>query len=313
MAKEPRILYGKVAAITGGARGIGLATAQAFAREGIKVAIGDLDGEQSQQVAEQIGGGARGYQLDVTSRESFQAFVDAAERDLGPIDILVNNAGIMHVGNFHEEDDLWAIRQVDINLHGVILGTKIALATMRPRRTGHIVNVASSAGKTPVPGGATYVATKHAVVGLTESVRMENADAGIDFSIVMPGVVNTDLAGGLKPARGVKNSEPHEVADQIVQALRFPKVDVFVPPSIGPINKVTALLPRRAAEGIGKAMKVDKVLWDADAQKRAQYEDRAAHSDPKLDEPAALPPAPAPLETSAAAEQVAAAAEPDTA
>ncbi len=310
MAKEPRMLYGKVAAVTGGARGIGLATAKAFAREGMKVAIGDLDPEQTAKVAEEIGGGARGYGLDVTSRESFQTFVDAVERDLGPLDVIVNNAGIMHLGNFHEEDDLHAIRQVDINIHGVILGTKIALASMRPRRTGHIVNVASSAGKGGYPGGATYCATKHAVVGLTEAVRAENADLGIEFSIVMPGVVNTELADGLVPARGVKNSEPHEVADAIVAALQFPKVDVFVPAVIGPINRVMGVAPRVAREGVARALRADKVLWAADAQKRARYEDRAAHSEPKLDEPAALPAAaPAPLETAAAAEHVAAAAE----
>ena len=153
--------------------------------------------------------------------------------DLGPLDVIVNNAGIMQLGDFHEEDDLVTIRQVDINLHGVAIGTKLALERMRPRRRGHIVNVASSAGKVSPPGGATYVATKHAVVGLTEAVAAENAALGIDCSIVMPGVVNTELATGLAKGRGVKASEPSDVADAIVGALKLPRIDVYVPKSIG--------------------------------------------------------------------------------
>src|ERR1039458_3831476 len=99
----------------------------------------------------------------------------------------------MQVGRFIDEDDLTAQRMVDINIHGVILGLKIALERMIPRDRGHIVNIASLAGKFGTPGGATYSATKHAVVGLTEAVRGELRLMGsnIDTSYVMPFVVNT--------------------------------------------------------------------------------------------------------------------------
>ena len=127
MAKQPRILVGQVAAITGAARGIGKATAQAFARDGMKVAIGDLDAELAEQAAAEVGPNAAGFALDVTRRDSFEAFVDAAEERFGPLDVLVNNAGIMQIGRFIDEDDLTARRMVDINIHGVIYGTKLAL------------------------------------------------------------------------------------------------------------------------------------------------------------------------------------------
>src|SRR5581483_10420233 len=127
MAKQPRSLYGLVAAVTGGARGIGLATATALSREGMKVAIGDLDGDLAAAEATKLGGDAVGLPLDVTDRESFETFIDQVETKLGPLDVLVNNAGIMHLTNFLDEEDAWAVRQVDINLHGVILGSKIAL------------------------------------------------------------------------------------------------------------------------------------------------------------------------------------------
>src|SRR6202045_446584 len=229
MAKQPRILAGESAAITGAARGIGRATAEAFLRQGMKVAIGDVDIEAARQTASELGPSTLALALDVTDRVSFSTFLDRAEEQLGPIDVLVNNAGIMQIARFIDEDDLTAQRMVDINLHGVILGTKLALARMIPRDRGHIVNVASQAGKFGTPGGATYSATKHAVVGLTEAVRGEVRLMGahIDVSYVMPFVVNTELGSGLGEARGLSNLEPFQVADAIVEALPLGTVDVW--------------------------------------------------------------------------------------
>jgi len=292
MAKQPRILAGQTAAITGGARGIGRATAQAFLRQGMRVAIGDVDLQAAQQTAKEIGGlthpSAVALELDVTERESFAAFLDGAEEQLGPLDVLVNNAGIMPLGRFLDEDDLTARRMIDINLHGVIFGMKLALARMVPRDRGHIVNIASQAGKFGAPGGATYSATKHAVVGLTEAVRGELRlmGADIDLSYVMPYVVNTELGGGLGQARGLRNLEPSEVADAIVGALQHGTVEVWVPKSAKRTHQIGTLLPRSLAEGLGRAMKADRVLADADATVRRDYELRAARSEPGLPPPA---------------------------
>jgi NAD(P)-dependent dehydrogenase (short-subunit alcohol dehydrogenase family) len=284
MAKqEPRPVNGRVVAITGGARGIGRATAEALVREGAKVAIGDLDAELTEQVAGEIGGGTIGLPLDVTERESFAAFLDGVEDRLGPVDVLINNAGIMPLGDFAEEDDATTTRIIDINVHGVLTGTKLAVRRMRPRRTGHIINVASMVGKISPPGGATYVASKHAVVGLTESVQMENADYGIEFSIVMPVVVRTELGSGLKETRGVKSVGPEEVSQAIVDAIKLPKRDVYVPREVGAIHKATYILPPRAQLAVAKAMKSERILQDIDHGQRAAYEERAAHSEPGLE------------------------------
>jgi NAD(P)-dependent dehydrogenase (short-subunit alcohol dehydrogenase family) len=298
MAKQPRSLAGKVVAITGGARGIGRTTAEALVREGARVAIGDLDAELTERVAGEIGGQTAGLGLDVTNRESFERFLDGVEARLGPIDVLVNNAGIMPLGDFAEEDDATTRRIIDINVLGVLTGTKLALRRMRPRRTGHVVNVASMVGKVSPPGGATYVASKHAVVGLTESVALENRDFGIEFSIVMPVVVNTELAAGLKESRTLKAVQPEEVAGAIVNALKFPRRDVFVPREIGPLHKSTYVLPIRAQEAVARAMKSDRVLQDIDHAQRAAYEERAARSEPGLEPEAEAEPAPEPVETS---------------
>ncbi len=284
MAKRARILAGETAAITGGARGIGRATAQALTRKGMRVAIGDLDLELARKTAAELGPGAVALELDVTERGSFSAFLDGAEEQLGALDVLVNNAGIMPIGRFVDEDDLTARRMVDINIHGVILGMKLALERMVPRGSGHIVNISSQAGKFGAPGGATYSATKHAVVGLTEAVRGELRlmGANVQLSYVMPYVVNTELGGGLGQARGLKNLQPSEVADAIVEALQYGIVEVWVPKSAKRTNLFATVLPRTLSEGFGRAIKADRVLADADANARKAYELRAAASEPSL-------------------------------
>jgi short-subunit dehydrogenase len=205
--------------------------------------------------------------------------------------VMVNNAGIMPVGPFLEEDDAAAVRQLDINVHGVIFGMKEALPRMRQRGSGHVVNLASVAGKGGFPHLATYCATKHAVVGITEALHAEFDGENIEFSCVMPALVNTELTSGVKAGRGVEKAEPQDVADAVVDALRVPRFDVFVPKSVGRINKFMSFLPRGGREAIARALDADKVMVQADMKGRAAYEDRVAHSEPT------------PLETADAAEK----------
>ncbi|MDX6617518.1 MAG: hypothetical protein QOD60_2609 [Solirubrobacterales bacterium] len=281
---EPRSLNGRTVAITGGARGIGKATAKALVAKGARVAIGDLDLALAEKTATELGGNVVAFALDVTDRSSFDAFLTEAERELGPLDVVINNAGIMPVGLFTDEADDSARRQIDINVHGVIFGTKLALERMRPRGSGHIVNIASQAGKNGVPGVATYCASKHAVVGLSEAVRGELRGTGIEVSCVMPAIVNTELTSGVKPARGVRNVEPEEVAAAIVGALEKPKFDIPVPRSAQSIATFMSVFPRAVREAVARAMKVDKLMIDVDEEARRSYEDRAAHSEPSAEE-----------------------------
>jgi NAD(P)-dependent dehydrogenase (short-subunit alcohol dehydrogenase family) len=280
MAKQPKSLNGRVVAITGGARGIGKATAAALVRQGARVGIGDIDADLAQRTAEELGEAVQAYEVDVTSRPSMAAFLDAVERDLGPLDVMINNAGIMPVGPFLDETDASAVRQLDINVHGVLFGMKEALGRMLPRRAGHIVNLASVAGKTGFPHLATYCASKFAVIGATESVRAENLDTGIEFTYVMPSLVDTELTSGLKAGRGIEKAKPEDVADAIVEALRYPRVEVFVPKVVGRISAVMQALPRGARERIGRMLDGDKVVTHADMTERAAYEQRAAASEP---------------------------------
>jgi len=279
MAKQRRSLGGKVVAITGGARGIGKATATALVRKGCRVAIGDLDLELAERTAVELGGGTIALPLNVTDRASFEAFLAEAERQLGPLDVLVNNAGIMPVTPFAEESDDSLRRQLDINVYGVMVGMQLAIERMRPRGAGHIVNLASQAGKGGFPGIATYSGTKHAVVGVSEAVRAELRGSGVEVACVMPTVVNTELTAGVGQ-RLIKPVEAEDVANEIVDALEAPRFDVWVPRANGALFKVIALLPRGVREAIGRAMKVDKLMTEVDHGARRAYEERAAASEP---------------------------------
>jgi short-subunit dehydrogenase len=292
MAKQRRQLSGRVVAITGGARGIGKATAKALVAKGCRVAIGDLDAELAEKAGGELGGDSVGLALDVTDRGSFARFLEEAEQQMGPIDVLVNNAGIMPVTPIAAESDDSIRRQLDINVYGLIVGTQLAIQRMRARRSGHVVNIASSAGKAGVPGIATYSGTKHFVVGFTEAVRAEVAEDGIDLSYVMPITVNTQLIEGLQDQRGVKRVEPEDVAREIVEALETGKVDVYVPKQLRASVVFGTLLPRRAREALGRFMGIDKVMTEVDAGERRAYEERVASSEPAREEEPKEAPAP---------------------
>jgi hypothetical protein len=138
------------------------------------------------------------------------------------------------------------------------------------------VNIASAAGKAGFPGGATYCATKHAVIGLSEAIRAEVRDRGIAVSVVMPTVVHTELGSGLAETRAFKAVEPEDVAAAIVDALQRNRYEVFVPKSMGAILRPKGMLPVRVSDALGRLFKSDQVLMRPDRQRRAAYEARVA-------------------------------------
>jgi len=287
MARQPRSLAGKVVVITGGGRGIGAATAARLAREGAVVAIGDLDEALAEKTAAGLGGKALGAALDVTDHAGFTAFLDQVERELGPIDVLVNNAGIMPLSRIEDESAAATHAQVAVNVLAVIHGTKEAVRRMKPRGGGHIVNISSAAGRVPVAGGATYTGTKHAVSGFSNALHIEfKADrTPIDITAVHPAIVRTELSKGLKDNKGVSPVTPEQVADAVVDALEFPRPDVYVPKSLGLATKTGALVPRRVGEWLNKVLGGERAALDAiSSPDREDYEKRVAHSAPGADQ-----------------------------
>jgi NAD(P)-dependent dehydrogenase (short-subunit alcohol dehydrogenase family) len=271
-------LRGKVIAITGGARGIGLATATELARLGANVATGDIDEVALKESATRLGLTTFG-RLDVTDRESFATFLDHVESELGPIDVLVNNAGIMPTGRLIDEPAAVTRRIIDINILGVINGSKLAAQRMVPRGKGHVINVASLAGELYTPGLATYCASKYAVVGFTDAARVEHRGTGVNFSLMMPSFVNTELTAGTHGVRGMKNAEPEDIAAGIVGLICKPKSRMRVTKLAGALAAAQKFMPRTIAEGLTRALGGEKVfLDDVDTDKRREYEDRARHS-----------------------------------
>ncbi len=270
-------ISGLAVVVTGGARGIGRATVERLARAGAHVAIGDLDGELAATTAATVcrrtGAQVLSAPLDVGDPDSWTAFLEAVA-EIGPLDVLVNNAGIMPLGPVLKESTSVTSAIVNVNLLGVIHGTKAVAPGMTDRGRGHIVNVASAVGRVAVPHGATYSASKFAVVGFSEATRAELAPHGIDVSMVLPTVVLTELPAGVPAARGVKPVTAEDVAEVIEATIRRPRPETWVPRWSQTVAKSANLLPRRVKEAVAHAMRADSALADADESARASYEAR---------------------------------------
>jgi NAD(P)-dependent dehydrogenase (short-subunit alcohol dehydrogenase family) len=271
MSRYPAInLEGAVVAITGGARGIGEATAKAFAAKGARVAIGDLDLDLAKRAADDFGG--TGHYLDVSEKGSYAAFLDEVASAHGDLDVLVNNAGLMPNGSFLQLDDATDRLQFDVNVFGVINGLKLALPGMIARGRGHVVNVASLAGKFPVKGLAVYNATKFAVVGLSAATRLEMEPHGVSISAILPGAVDTGLASGLSMAP-IPKVPASAVADAVVGTVRTRKAETAVPSYVGGLASVATVTPEPVLRRFRQVMRDDRAL-KGDAAARQAYIDR---------------------------------------
>ncbi len=203
-------LEGKTALVTGGASGIGAATARRLAAEGARVAIGDLDEEGAGEVAGELDG--FGFALDVSDHASVQAGVAAAVAAVGEIDVLVNNAGTDRFAFFvNTDEELWDF-VLGVNLRGVLAVTHAVLGGMQQRRSGSIVNVASEAGRVGSQGSAVYSAAKAGVIGFTKAIAREAARYRVRCNAVAPGPIETPLLNSAPLMLG-------EVGERLKQAM----------------------------------------------------------------------------------------------
>jgi short-subunit dehydrogenase len=266
-------LPGAAVAVTGGARGIGLATAKAFAAKGAHVYIGDLDEHLAKEAAADVGG--HGFALDVRSKESFAGFLAAIG---APLAVLVNNAGIMPAGRFVDEDDAVTEAMIDINVKGVLHGSKLALPGMLERGCGHIVNVASYLGKVPAAGLATYCASKYAVVGFSESLRDELVGTGVTVTAVLPSAVRTDLVAGVQLGGLLPTVDPERIADAVVASCEHRSALVAVPGWMRSYEAAAALVPDWLLGAVRGRLTRDRVLHTLDTAARGAYDARVSRA-----------------------------------
>ncbi|MEB3069185.1 SDR family NAD(P)-dependent oxidoreductase [[Mycobacterium] vasticus] len=263
-------LAGAVACVTGGARGIGRATAVALARRGAKVWIGDVDADEAARTATEIG--VKAMHLDVTDPASVASFHRAASES-GPVAMLVNNAGIQHMGPFAEQKLAAYHREVAVNLTGVINGMHEFLPGMLERDRGHIVNVASMAAKVTTPGMSVYCATKYAVAALSRAVRAEIAHTNVTITTVMPTAVHTELTAGvtldLLPTR-----QPKEIGTVIAESARRPGREVTVPKWLSPFGLLEEVTPEPLMQRIKRLATRNEPPGHFDADLRREYLDR---------------------------------------
>lgn len=183
---------GKVAVVTGGASGIGRAMAEAFTAAGMRVVIADVEATALERTATELG--VRGVRVDVTKPENLESLAQTVKDEFGTCHVLCNNAGVGGGGLLQEltmRDWKWVI---DVNLWGVIYGLQSFLPMLLGNPDGgHVVNTASMAGLSPLPGAAPYSASKYAVVGISETMREEFRGTGVGVSVLCPGFVKTNI------------------------------------------------------------------------------------------------------------------------
>jgi 3alpha(or 20beta)-hydroxysteroid dehydrogenase len=199
---------GRVAIVTGGARGLGAAQARLLADEGASVVVTDVLAERGRALADEIGGRARFVDHDVTDPAGWSDVVRAAEEAFGPVSVLVNNAGILHEEPLESLDEADYRRVVEVNQVGVFLGMRAVLPSMRRAGGGSIVNISSVAGIVGFPGFLGYVASKWAIRGMTKAAALELAGDGIRVNSVHPGVIDTEMTKGLSAADAAVAAQP---------------------------------------------------------------------------------------------------------
>ncbi|UTR05977.1 3-ketoacyl-ACP reductase [Alkalihalobacillus sp. LMS6] len=219
-------ITGKVALITGAGRGIGRATAIAFAKEGMHVGLVGRTLENLQNVAEEL----KAYDVNVAiaaasieDLESITSAVESIRTELGPIDVLINNAGISKFGGFMDlTPDEWT-NIIDVNVKGVYYTTRAVLPEMVERQTGDIINIASTAGQKGAPATSAYTASKAALIGMTESLMMEVRKQNVRVTALTPSTVATDMAKDLNLTDGnpEKVMQPEDMADLMVAQLKL--------------------------------------------------------------------------------------------
>ncbi len=245
-------IAGKVVLITGGAMGIGRGLARHFLKDGARLVLVDINRGELERAAAEMrkdGGEVHTYLCDVSRRDNVYSMAGRVKKDVGPVDVLVNNAGVLFGGDFLALHDDHLQKTIDINLMAYMWMMKAFLPDMAAKNEGHVINIASAAGLFSIPGLSVYSASKHAVVGLTDAVRMEmkkKGKSGVRFTTICPSFINTALVTGVTMPKRERLLSVGEITDKIYAAVKRDAIilkepftvrlasvlKVFIPPSL---------------------------------------------------------------------------------
>lgn len=229
-------LKGKVVLVTGAGRGMGELHARNFAKEGARVVLTDVDEGAVKRAAQYIrdqGGEAHAYLADISDRSACFALERSVTSEVGPVDVLINNAGIVESGLVMDMSEASIRRIVDVNLLGQIWMMQAFMPAMLSRKSGHVVNICSYAGKLGAAYLATYCATKFALIGFTDSLRQEIHRKGVTLTIVNPGYIKTGMFEGSKVPKLTRWQDPQKVADALLEGVKRDRFEVFWPRWLG--------------------------------------------------------------------------------
>ncbi len=254
-----RDLHGKRALITGGAAGIGRHVADRLVPEGADLVLVDLNEQtlnEAQQAIEALGAKVSAYTLDVTDTGSVFGLRDRIHQELGPIDVLVNNAGVVFGGAFLDVPFEKHVRTYRVNVEGLVAMTYAFLPDLLSRPEGHVVNIASAAGFVGLPWGSSYASSKWAVIGFSESLRLElemTRHQSVKVTTVCPLYVSTGLFEGARPPRTTSMLTPEGLAQDIVQAIRHDDIFLLTPWLVKITPFLKGVLPTRVADAVAWA------------------------------------------------------------
>jgi short-subunit dehydrogenase len=260
-----------VAVVTGGARGIGRATAAALISRGYRVVLGDLDLAATQATASELGERASAVRLDTTDLALVESVVETVEQAVGPIAVWINNAGIMPTGRFTAQGAALSGQVVDVNYRALVTVTGVVVGRMLERGHGAIVNMASATAIKPLAGLAVYSGTKAAVLAYSESLRRELRGSGVRVRVVLPNLVSTDLGAGISAPRGFSALTAEEVAAATLRAIGSHRFATTVPGWLGPLLRVSRLLPHPVQDFIDDRVDSDRIGLGGDPAARAAY------------------------------------------
>ncbi len=249
-------LQSKRALITGGAQGIGLALALRLSAEGVEILLVDIDLEALEVAADRIssaGGLARTYRTDITDLSAIGALRDRVHDEAGSVDILVNNAGIVCGGAFLDVPMNSHIQTYNVNTLGLVAMTHAFLPDLIAGPEGHLVNVSSASGFIGLPFGSTYASSKWAVIGFSESIRLEldmMDNRHVAVTTVCPSYVSTGLFEGAKPPRATKFVTPEKLSRLTVDAIKHNRRFVLTPWIVKVTPLLKGILPRRMFDSV---------------------------------------------------------------